>query len=108
MRNELQDLRHRLTPAAEQRAKAGQAFKAIAGDSRAAQEATVRQEALALMRDTAEQYVRVRTAATHLQWAIDRYRREKQAPLLKRAGAMFHTLTLGSFNELRVESGKRQ
>ncbi len=55
------------------------------------------------MGDCAEQFVRVRTAATLLQWAIDRYRREKQAPLLKRAGQMFATLTSNSFSDLRVE-----
>ena len=103
LQNELKDLRDRLTPAAEHRAEARQAFEAIGGDGRAAQAAAARQEALASIRDAAEQYVRVRTAATLLQWAIDRYRREKQAPLLKRAGGMFGTLTLGSFTDLRVE-----
>jgi uncharacterized protein YhaN len=103
LQNELKDLRNRLTPAAEQRAQARHAFEAIGGDGRAAQAAAARQEALASMRDAAEQYIRVRTAAMLLQWAIDRYRREKQAPLLKRAGRMFGTLTLGSFTDLRVE-----
>ena len=42
-------------------------------------------------------------AALLLQWAIDRYRREKQAPLLKRAGQLFATLTGGSFSSLRVD-----
>ncbi|MFN4281608.1 MAG: AAA family ATPase [Alphaproteobacteria bacterium] len=103
LQNDLKDLRDRLTPAAEQRAQARQIFEAIGGDGRAAQAAAARQEALASMQEAAEQYIRVRTAATLLQWAIDRYRREKQAPLLKRAGRMFGTLTLGSFTDLRVE-----
>jgi uncharacterized protein YhaN len=55
------------------------------------------------MREVAGQYVRVRTAATLLQWAIERYRREKQAPLLKRAGKIFATLTCGAFSALQVE-----
>jgi uncharacterized protein YhaN len=38
-----------------------------------------------------------------LQWAVERYRREKQAPLLKRAGALFARLTGGSFRELKIE-----
>ena len=75
----------------------------IGGDDRAAEAATVRQAALAEMRDVAEQFVRVRSAATLLQWAIERYRREKQAPLLKRAGQIFATLTDGSFSDLLVE-----
>jgi len=103
LRNELKDLRNRLTPATEHRAQARQIFESIGGDGRAAQAAGARQEALASMRDAAEQYIRVRTATTLLQWSIDRYRREKQAPLLKSAGRMFSTLTLGSFTDLRVE-----
>ena len=58
---------------------------------------------LAEMRDVAEQYVRVRSAATLLQWAIDCYRGEKQAPPLKRAGEFFATLTGGSFSDLSLE-----
>lgn len=103
LENELEDLRDRLTPATEQRTHARQAFDAIGGDGSAAQAASARQEALASMRDAAEQYIRVRTAAILLQWAIDRYRREKQAPLLRRAGQMFAILTSGSFSGLRVK-----
>src|SRR5882757_4214033 len=35
--------------------------------------------------------------------AIDRYRREKQAPMLKRAGELFAILTGGSFQTLQLE-----
>ena len=59
------------------------------------------------MRDIAEQYVRARSAALLLQWAIDRYRLAKQAPLLKSAGELFTTLTGGSFNNLRVDFDDR-
>lgn len=100
---ELKTLRERLTPAAELRLQARQALDAIGGDGRAAQAAATRQEALASMQNASEQYVRVRTAQRLLEWAIDRYRREKQAPLLKLAGTMFATLTSGSFAGLRVE-----
>lgn len=103
LQSELKELRERLTPAAEVRAKARQTFETIGGDGGAARAAAARQEALASMGDVAERYVRVRTAGTLLRWAIDRYRREKQAPLLTRAGEMFETLTLGSFTELRVQ-----
>ena len=99
----LKDLRGRLTEAAEHRTQMRSAFDAIGGDDRAAEAAAARQAALAEMREVAEQYVRVRSAATMLQWAIERYRREKQAPLLKRAGQAFATLTGGSFSDLRVE-----
>ena len=100
---DLKDLRGRLTAAAEHRTQTRGAFDAIGGDDRAAEAAAARQAALAELREVAEQYVRVRSAATMLQWAIERYRREKQAPLLKRAGQIFATLTGGSFGDLRVE-----
>ena len=54
------------------------------------------------MQDVAVRYVRVRTSATLLQWAIDRYRKEKQGPLLKRASELFRTLTRNSFEKLEV------
>lgn len=44
----------------------------------------------------------MRTSAILLQWAIDRYRQEKRAPLLKRAAALFAKITGGSFCDLRV------
>ena len=45
----------------------------------------------------------LRSAIVLLQWAIDRYRREKQAPMLKRAGELFAILTCGSFQTLQLE-----
>jgi uncharacterized protein YhaN len=54
------------------------------------------------MREAAERYIRVKTSAMLLQWAIDRYRREKQGPLLKRAGELFKTITGSSFSNLQV------
>jgi hypothetical protein len=38
-----------------------------------------------------------------LRWAIDRYQREKQAPLLQRATSLFAALTSGSFVRVRAE-----
>ena len=62
-----------------------------------------RQAALSEMTDVAEDYVSVRSAVLLLQWAVERYRREKQAPLLKRAGELFSVLTGASFVDLQVE-----
>jgi uncharacterized protein YhaN len=103
LEQELTELRVRLMESAGLRTQMRNAFDAIGGDSRAAEAAALRQAALAEMREVAEQYVRVRSAATLLHWAIDRYRREKQAPLLKRAGEIFATLTGGSFTDLGLE-----
>ena len=103
LEQDLKELRGRLTEGAEHRTHTRSAFDAIGGDDRAAEAAAARQAALAELREVVEQYVRVRSAATMLQWAIERYRREKQAPLLKRAGQVFATLTGGSFSDLRAE-----
>ena len=100
---EVQELRNRLMEARETRNTARQAFEAIGGDDRAARDAADRQAALAEMTEIAEQYVRLRSAIVLLQWAIDRYRREKQAPMLKRAGELFAILTCGSFQTLQLE-----
>lgn len=99
---ELKALQERLTTVAEERAQAREAFFAIGGDDAAASAEAARQEALAEIRDISERYVRLRTSATLLRWAIDRYRRERQTPLLKRAGELFSTITGNSFSELGV------
>jgi uncharacterized protein YhaN len=89
--------------ARENRSSARREFEAIGGNDRAARDAADRQAALAEINEIAEQYVRLRSAILLLQWAIDRYRREKQAPMLKRAGELFDVLTLGSFQTLQLD-----
>jgi uncharacterized protein YhaN len=107
LRQKLDELRERRDVAVENRSRARAAFDAIGGDDAAARAAAARQEALAELGVVAERYVRVRSAAVLLKWAIDRYRREKQAPLLGRAGEIFATLTHGAFTALRVEYDDR-
>ena len=103
LEKELDSLRERLMEARELRSEARKAFEAIGADDAAAKAAADRQSALAELKEVAERYVLVRSAALLLRWAIDRYRREKQAPLLKRAGQVFMTLTGGSFADLTLE-----
>ena len=100
---ELEAARGRLTEAAQVKSNAEQAMRTVDGDAAAARAEAKRQEALADIREVSERYVRVRSSAMLLQWAIDRYRREKQAPLLKRASELFATVTSRSFEDLRVE-----
>jgi uncharacterized protein YhaN len=107
LRQQLDGLRERRDVAVEKRSRARAAFDAIGGDDAAARAAAARQEALAELGVVAERYVQVRSAAVLLKWAIDRYRREKQAPLLGRAGEIFATLTHGTFTALRVEYDDR-
>ena len=84
-------------------ATASKALSDIGGSDAAAQAEARRQEALARMSDVAERYIKVFTAGRLLRWSIDRYREEKQGPLLARAGAIFSKLTLGSFQRLVVD-----
>ena len=100
---ELKALRDQLTTAAENRSQARDAFQEIDGNDAAARAEATRQEALAEIREVSERYVRVRTSAMLLQWGIDRYRREKQAPLLERAGEIFAKVTGDSFKDLQVD-----
>ena len=104
----LKFLQEQLHEAVVAQTEARRVFQAIGGDDAAAKAAADRQEALAAMRDAAERYVRVRTSGVLLRWAIDRYRREKQGPLLKRAGELFRVLTLNSFERLEVAFDERE
>ncbi len=83
--------------------KAGSALEAIGGSGAAAMAEAQRQEAIAQMADAAERYVKVFTAAKLLRWSIDRYRQEKQGPMLGRASAIFAQLTQGAFQRLVVD-----
>ena len=76
---------------------------AIHGQDDAAIAEANRQVAIAQMGGAIERYVKLRVSARMLRWAIDRYREEKQDPLLKRAGQIFSTVTLGSYTDLTVD-----
>jgi uncharacterized protein YhaN len=96
-------LRTQQMEAGETRSAARREFEAVGGDDRAARAAADKQASLAEMKAIAEEYIRLRSAETLLQWVVDRYRREKQGPLLKRAGDLFGILTDDSFQGLQVE-----
>jgi uncharacterized protein YhaN len=81
-----------------------QAFNTINGQANAALAEAKRQEALSAMGDAAEQYIEAATASRLLKWATDRYRDQKQGPMLKRAGEIFSGLTLGEFTKLTVDT----
>jgi len=100
---ELTDLRARLVNLAETRSVARREFEAVGAAAVAAAAAADRQAAICEMKDIAEEYVRIRSAELLLLAAVDRFRRAKQGPLLKRAGELFATLTGGSFKDLQLE-----
>ena len=102
----LEQVQSQLTKLAEERVQAEQTFQAIDGGKDAASAEAHRQEALADMADASERYIKVTTAVRLLTWAIDRYRDQKQGPMLARAGAIFSTLTLGRYSKLFVDYDK--
>lgn len=100
---ELQALRAKLDDERQVQREAQRNFDAMGGSDAAARAASDRQSALAEMTEIAERYVRLRSMGIILRHAIERYRREKQAPLLRRAGEFFSTMTGHSFTELQLE-----
>ena len=60
------------------------------------------EQRVAELREHAERYVRLHLAAWALTEAIDAYRREHKAPLLKRADELFPTLTCNRFEGLEA------
>ena len=60
------------------------------------------EQRVAELREHAEHYVRLYIAAWALTEAIDAYRREHKAPLLKRADELFPTLTCNRFKGLEA------
>jgi uncharacterized protein YhaN len=81
---------------------ARKAFQTIDGNDAAVRAAADCEEALATMQGASERYVRLKSAGLLLRWAVERYRKEKQGPLLKRAGELFRVLTRNSFARLEV------
>lgn len=75
----------------------------IAGQADAAQAESLRQEALARMSNAAERYIKIYTAAKLLRWSIERFRENKQGPMLLRASQIFCGLAQGAFNKLAVD-----
>ncbi len=76
---------------------------AINGAPEAAKAEACRQEALAEMAAATGRYVSVFVAARLLRWAIERFRAEKQDPLLRHAAETFRGLTLDGFVDLTID-----
>lgn len=80
------------------------AFDALDGTDLAARAEAQRQEAIADMADSAEQYLRLQTAARLLKWSIEKFRETKQGPMLSKASTIFNKLTTASFSRLLVDA----
>lgn len=104
---EVEDLERQLGDLREELGRASQELDRRTGGDAAARAAEQAAEALARARDGVDRYVRLRLAGTLLRRRIERYRAENQAPLLRRAGELFATLTLGSFAGLQTDFDDR-
>ncbi len=60
---------------------------------------------LAAVVEEAERYLRLKTSARLLRWAIEQHRKEMQGPLLRRASALFSLLTVGRYKRLFADFG---
>ena len=100
---ELEQLQRQREDLAQRRNNARVLFEAVGSNERCSEAAADVQSAFAEMKEIVERYARVRCAASLLKWSIERYRKEKQAPLLTAAARHFATLTGQSFSGLRLE-----
>lgn len=103
----LKDVNNRKADTAVILSEARKELEKAGGGDAAARAGAGRQQALAEAGRIAGRYVRAGTSEILLRWAIDRYRREKQGPLLARAGELFRIMTRGSFVSLRIEYDNR-
>ncbi|MCP5413591.1 MAG: AAA family ATPase [Chromatiaceae bacterium] len=94
------ELEPRRTELAQAKGREQKELELMDGSDQAAQVADQAHAVLAAIRADAERYVHVKLASKILRDQIERYRRENQGPLIKRASEHFSSLTLGSFDGL--------
>ncbi len=97
------ELEPRRTDLAQIRGREEKELELMDGSDRAAELANQAYAILANIRANAERYVRVKLAGRVLRDEIERYRKENQGPLVKRASEHFAALTLGSFDRLMAD-----
>lgn len=102
-----EELEPRRTTLAESKGREEKEIELMDGSDYAASLADQGQSVLASIRSNAERYVRLKLAARILRDEIERYRKENQGPLVKRASEHFATLTRGSFEALRADFNEK-
>jgi hypothetical protein len=100
---ELTGLDGKIELASAQHASAKADFEKLNDGPDAIQAASDQAQAMAEMEAQAEAYVGLRAEVAILRYAIERYRKEKQGPLLRRASELFSKLTLGRYAQLLVD-----
>lgn len=101
--SDLEALAERVAEAADAVGAARLAAEALSTGPGAQDAAADAAAARAEMDAQAESYVLKRAEAVTLRWAVDRYREQRQNPLLARASALFASLTLGRYRELKID-----
>jgi len=102
-----EELEPKRTELAETKGREEKELELMDGSDHVAKLADQAQVILARIRSNAEYYVRVKLAGQILRGEIERYRRENQGPLLKRASEHFAALTLGSFEGLATDFNEK-
>ena len=97
------EVEKQLSEVRDARATAQAEIRRLQGPSAASEKAELFQSTLAQLREDVIRYARLRLAATLLTRRMDDYRRKNQAPLLRRAGEIFHALVLGAFDSLEAD-----
>ncbi len=104
LNNKIDDeLEPRRTELAQKKGREEKELELMDGSDHAAALADQAQAILASIRSDAERYVRAKLAGRVLCDEIERYRKENQGPLVKRASEHFAALTLGSFEGLMTD-----
>ncbi|MDV6344024.1 AAA family ATPase [Nitrosomonas sp. Is37] len=102
-----EELEPKRTSLAESKGRKEKEIELMNGSDHAASAANEGQSVLASIRINAERYVRLKLAARILRSEIERYRKENQGPLVKRASEHFAMLTCASFKELRADFNEK-
>ncbi|MEX1237962.1 MAG: hypothetical protein WD994_06810, partial [Pseudomonadales bacterium] len=102
-----EELEPRQTTLAEAKGREANELELMDGSDEAAVLADQSQSVLASIRSNSERFVRLKLAARILRDEIERYRKENQGPLVKRASECFAVLTRGSFEGLRTDFSEK-
>jgi len=106
--NKIEDeLEPRRTELAETKGREEKELELMDGSDEAALLADQAHAVIASIRSDTERYVHVKLAGKILRDQIERYRRENQGPLVKRASEHFSALTLGSFDGLMTDFNEK-
>jgi len=108
LNNKIEDeLEPRRTELAETKGREEKELELMDGSDHAALLADEAHATLAAIRSNAERYVHVKLAGKILRDQIERYRKENQGPLVKRASELFSALTQASFAGLRTDFNEK-